>query len=951
MGRTLPDSLMAPLEPMEAATTPRGAHAGAGADHAAAFHAAADGLALVALDGRVIEANRAFCEVFGLAQPEAPGLRLADLVDPRAAEMLAGRLGLLTSGTLRAFRRDCRVRHQRGLETWCALSVAVTRGADGRATGLVAQVRDITAAKQVEQMMLSSDRRFRTIFNSLSEGFVETDMRGVIVDVNEPLCGMLGHGREELIGRRVFRFLDGNAQALVAARLREGDSGTAHRTLELGLRAKSGDPVDAQVFATTLTDAAGRPVGATAIVLDVTERNRAQATLRASEGRYRTLVDSIQDGLVLIRDGRYDYVNEPFAKMLGLRPGDLIGPTLDSLVAPEDRDRLRGVQAGLPDGPPSEVEVELVGRAGRRVAVNVHAAVTRDGHGRPHTIATVKDITERRRIETDLRKLSWAVEHSATSVFITDADGVIEYVNPRFTEITGYAPGEVIGRTPAVLNSGETGPEVYAELWAALKAGHGWKGELRNRRKDGSLYWEYTAISPVRDDRGEITHFVCVKEDVTGRKEADLLNWRRANFDQVTALPNRVLFKDRLTQALVRARRERTRVGVMFIDLDRFKAVNDTLGHEIGDEVLRQVGRRLADCMRDSDTVARLGGDEFTAILPNPGPEKAITRVASRILDALRQPFDAGNGQQAFIGGSIGIAVFPDDGLDPDLLLKNADQAMYRAKETGRNTYQFFTPDMNAAMEARLRLETDLRKGLRDGEFAVHFQPMVDAASRRIKGAEALVRWAHPSRGLVPPGAFLPVAEEIGLMGDLGALVLRTACDHCHRWRESGHPDMTISVNISGRQIGAPDFLEIVDGALVDSGLPPEALELEVSETLLLADLPVIEAHLRQVADRGVRLTIDDFGTGHSSLQHLRRFPFSTLKVDRSFVRDVLDNREDAILVEAVIAMARKLGLAVVAEGVESEDQIDYLLTQYCDMFQGFLFGRPLPRDEFERLL
>jgi len=474
---------------------------------------------------------------------------------------------------------------------------------------------------------------------------------------------------------------------------------------------------------------------------------------------------------------------------------------------------------------------------------------------------------------------------------------------------------------------------------------------LRNRRKDGSLYWEYTAISPVRDDRGEITHFVCVKEDVTGRKEADLLNWRRANFDQVTALPNRVLFKDRLTQALVRARRARTRVAVMFIDLDRFKAVNDTLGHEIGDEVLRQVGRRLADCMRDSDTVARLGGDEFTAILPNPGPEKAITRVASRILDALRQPFDAGNGQQAFIGGSIGIAVFPDDGLDPDLLLKNADQAMYRAKETGRNTYQFFTPDMNAAMEARLRLETDLRKGLRDGEFAVHFQPMVDAASRRIKGAEALVRWAHPSRGLVPPGAFLPVAEEIGLMGDLGALVLRTACDHCHRWRESGHPDMTISVNISGRQIGAPDFLEIVDGALVDSGLPPEALELEVSETLLLADLPVIEAHLRQVADRGVRLTIDDFGTGHSSLQHLRRFPFSTLKVDRTFVRDVLDNREDAILVEAVIAMARKLGLAVVAEGVESEDQIDYLLTQYCDMFQGFLFGRPLPRDEFERLL
>lgn len=919
---------------------------------AAAFQDAADGLALASLDGRIQHANRAFCTMAGLTAPEVMGLDLDDLLEPRASEMLKGRLALLAKGATRAIRRDCRLRHRQGRDIWCALTASVIRSPESRPMGLVLQTRDITEAKQVEQMMLASDRRFRTIFNSLSEGFVETDTEGLIVDVNEPLCGMLGYGREDLIGRQVFRFLDDNSRAIVASQMAAAPS-APHRAYEITMRHKRGDPVEAQIFATTLTDHLGRHIGATAIILDVTDRNRAQAALRSSEQRYRTLVDSIQDGLVLIRDGRFEYVNAPFAQMLAMTAGRLVGRTIQSVVAPEDRETVLETHWAhcQGDSTPCEYEAELMAADGRRVVVNIHAAMTRDDSGRSLNIATIKDITERRRIETDLRKLSWAVEHSATSVFITSAEGIIEYVNPRFTEVTGYTAEDVIGQTPAVLKSGETSIETYRDMWQALKKGKEWKGELRNRRKDGSLYWEFTAISPVRNDREEITHFVAVKEDVTGRKEAELLNWQRANFDQVTGLPNRILYKDRLTQALGRARREATRVAVMFIDLDRFKAVNDTLGHEIGDEVLRQVARRLGDCMRDSDTVARLGGDEFTAILPNPGPEKAITRVATRILEALRKPFNVGGGQQAFIGGSIGIAVFPDDGDTPDTLLKHADQAMYQAKETGRNTYQFFTADMNVAIEARLRLETDLRKALRNDEFAVHFQPMVDAKTRRIQGAEALVRWAHPSRGMISPGDFLPVAEEIGLIGDLGARVLRTACDHCHRWRESGHPDMTVSVNISSRQIGAPDFLTIIDSALHDSGLPPEALELEVCENLLLADVPVIEAHLRQVADRGVSLTIDDFGTGYSSIQHLRRFPFSTLKVDRSFVHDVLANRDDAILVEAVIAMARKLGLSVVAEGVETEDQIDYLLSQYCDMFQGFLFGRPLPAEDFERLL
>lgn len=921
-------------------------------DLRAAFRAAAEGMALATLDGRLCMVNRALCEILGQAEAELLGQSLSDLLDADTAGLLRGRLAMLKAGTQRMFRRDCRFIHRRGHAVWLALSVALVRDGSPDGPFLVLQARDITEAKQVERMMLDSDRRFRTIFNALSEGFVETDTDGRVIDVNDPLCRMLGFGREELIGRSILRFIDGSSAPLVAEQLR-GRETEGQRAYEVHLKTKGGGRVDVQVFATTLAGRDGTVTGATAILLDVTARNQAQLALQASEQRYRTLVDSIQDGLVLVRDGRYEYVNAPFAEMLDYTPGDLIGASFRKVVHPDDLERVIGNYAArlAGDSRHDEYEAAFIAGTGRKVLVHIHAAIARDEDGRPLTIATVKDVTQRRRIEAELRKLSSAVEHSPASVFITDVTGTIEYVNPKFTEVTGYAATEAVGRTPALLRSGETDPVVYRDMWKTLKAGLPWRGEFRNRRKDGSVYWEFTSISPIRSEFGDITHFVAVKEDTTQRKEIELLNWRRANFDQVTELPNRVLFKDRLSQAIARARRDHRRVAVMFIDLDRFKAVNDTLGHEAGDAVLREVATRLTACMRDTDTVARLGGDEFTAILPQPGGEKAVTTIATRILKSLRRPFIVDGNPEVYIGGSIGIAIFPNDGDDPTVLLKNADAAMYRAKEQGRNTYQFFTPDMNLAVEARVRMEHDLRRALEDRHFAVHFQPFVDAESRRIEGAEALVRWADPGRGLVPPGDFLPVAEEIGLIGEIGALVLNTACEQAQRWRDSGHPDFRVSVNISGRQLSAPDFIGVVRGALRDSGLPPHALELEVGENLLLSDVPLIASTLRTIADMGIKLTIDDFGTGYSSLQHLRRFPFTTLKVDRSFVRDVLEDREDAILVEAVIAMARKLGMRVVAEGVENEQQIDYLRTQYCHMFQGFLFGRPLPAEEFQHLL
>lgn len=930
-------------------------------DFAAVFAESGEGQAVCALDGTTIAANRAFCEILGRSGAEVVGRPFTDFIESRDRIALTGRLDRLLNGPLRVLRRDVRFLNARGQVVWAALSLSVVGGDEGsdgpmRCGGspcLAIQVRDITDSKQMEQMLLDSERRHRTIFSALSEGFAQVDGDGRIVEVNDALCGMLGVGRPEIIGRPLPRFLTPEGAAALAVEMQRRDS-LMDRAFGLSFRHADGREVLTQVYPAGLADRLGGGSGGgfIAVIVDTTERSLAERALAASEERYRILVDSMQDGLILVRDGRFEFVNEAAARIVGLTPQALVGRPFLSLVASEDQAmiadryerRLRG------EAVPKEYEVRLMRADGSRAVINLHTAlVAAPDCGRMH-IATAKDITERKRIEDELRKLSSALNQSAAAVVITDARGIIEYVNDRFTKLTGWDPADVLGRPAEFLADPDGGAEADA-MAKAMTQGRPWKGEARCRRKSGEVYWEHTSIAPVRDAQGGITHYVAVKEDITRRKESELRVWQQANYDAVTALPNRVLFQDRLAQSLTRARRRDERLCVMFIDLDRFKYVNDTLGHEAGDELLREVGSRLVGCVRESDTVARLAGDEFTILLPEPGADKDITAVAVRILETLRERFIIAGGREVFVGGSIGIALFPTDGEDTGTLLKNADTAMYRAKENGRNTYQFYTAEMNADALARLMLETDLRRAVEQGELVVHFQPVVDAATRAVTGAEALVRWRHPQRGLVPPGEFLAVAEEIGLIHEIGAMVLRTACAEAAAWRAAGHDGLTVSVNIADRQVTASRLHVLINQVLAETGLPAAHLAVEVGESLLVRDLPVIDEVLGGIAAQGVKLVIDDFGTGYSSLQHLRRFPFGTLKLDRSFVRDVLEDHEDKVLVETVIAMARKLGLSVVAEGVETAAQLEWLLGQYCDLFQGFLFGRPLPAADFRALL
>ncbi len=538
-------------------------------------------------------------------------------------------------------------------------------------------------------------------------------------------------------------------------------------------------------------------------------------------------------------------------------------------------------------------------------------------------------------------------ENSLESLMVCDGAGRIQMVNRAFTDTTGYTPEEVIGKSPSMLSSGKHDMAFYANFWYSLLRDGRWQGEIWNRRKNGEIYPELLNISTVTNSEGDIIYFVAVFSDITERKRNEEIIAFQAFHDALTGLPNRTLFKDRLEQALSLGRRDQERkVAVMLLDLDRFKIINDTLGHNVGDQLLQEVAHRLRGCLRESDTVARLGGDEFTLLLPQIDKPEDAALVAAKILEALRQPFHLG-GKDLFVTPSIGISVFPEDGDDADTLIKRADSAMYYVKERGRANFYLYTDELETQPTQRLEMESQLYSALERREFIVYYQPQLDLASGQVYGAEALIRWRHPIMGLVPPSDFIPLSEETGLIVPIGAWVLQTACMQAKNWIKGGmSPDLLIAVNLSPRQFHRIDIVKLVKDALDYSGLEPKNLELEITESLAMQDVEYSVRTLHALAELGVQLAIDDFGTGYSSLNYLKKMPVNTLKIDRSFVHDITIDQDDAAIVSAVISMAHSLGLTVIAEGVETPEQLNVLKVLGCDRVQGYLFSRPLPPEE-----
>ena len=566
------------------------------------------------------------------------------------------------------------------------------------------------------------------------------------------------------------------------------------------------------------------------------------------------------------------------------------------------------------------------------------------------TAALTLEIAERKQAEVAIRKLSGAMEKVADSIFITDVNGVIEYINSAFETVTGYCRQEAIGQTPRVIKSGKHDEQFYQQIWETVLEGEVYRNVCINRRKDGQLYHEAITITPLTDEQGKITHFISSGKDITENIQTQERLHHLAHHDALTGLPNRTLFVDRLKHALSRAERRKRAVAVMFLDMDRFKVVNDTLGHEAGDRLLQAMAARLHACVREGDTVARFGGDEFAGFLSDVASPEDVAIVVTKFLDALAPPFTI-DGHELFISGSIGISLYPADGTDTQTLMKNADTAMYRAKQQGGNTSEFYHAEMNAHALKRLGWETGLRRALEREEFVVHYQPQFDLNGGSVIGFEALVRWENGESGSVLPSEFIPLLEETGLIIPVGDWILHTACAQHKAWMEAGLPPMRIAVNISSRQFDNSELLKTIQRVMEDKCMQPEFLELEITESILMKNSePDIEA-LQAMSRMGMRFAIDDFGTGYSSLTYLKRFPINVLKIDQAFVQDITVNMDDAAIVRAIITMAHSLGMKTVAEGVETREQLDYLRTQGCDFAQGYYFSPPLSGDEIANLM
>ena len=553
----------------------------------------------------------------------------------------------------------------------------------------------------------------------------------------------------------------------------------------------------------------------------------------------------------------------------------------------------------------------------------------------------------------DLRLHQRSVEASANAMVITSAtepDYPIVYVNPAFERITGYSAAEALGRNCKFLQGGDSGQEGLEEIRRALRERRAGNAVLRNYRKDGTPFWNHLYIAPVTAADGEVSHFVASQYDVTETRNYQEALRHLATHDTLTGLPNRALLHDRLQRAMAAAQRHRSQIWVVFLDLDRFKFFNDSLGHKAGDAFLKAVAERLQNVLRQTDTVARLGSDEFVLILCEQPGTRLNFVLLDRISHAVGQSMLFGQ-KEFFLNCSMGVAAYPADGVDADVLIERADMAMFQAKEHGRNNYQFYTADMNARVLERLRIDNALRTALEREEFLLHYQPQLDLASGRVVGMEALLRWRHPDMGLVYPDRFITVAEETGLIVPIGAWVLRMACAQIRALHDAGFAHMRVAVNLSARQFGHSELVGTIEQALAEAGVAPCFLEIELTESLIMKDVDQAICILKALKGLGVTLSIDDFGTGYSSLAYLKRFPIDVLKIDRSFVADITSDPDDAAIVSSIISLAHNLRLKVIAEGVETREQLDYLRRDGCDQVQGYYFSKPVRYEEMVALM
>lgn len=684
------------------------------------------------------------------------------------------------------------------------------------------------------------------------------------------------------------------------------------------------------------------------MVHDITDQKQAEHDLAKREREFRTLAENVPDNIVRTDvEGRALFFNDSMRQMLGQDTGALLGKTADESFPDGRFDQLTEAFRRVgKSGQDEELNITVNLPDGSTAYHSIHLTAELGEDGKPASVLAVgRDITAQRLAEEELRLAASVFHNSAEGVIITDANGNILSVNPSFSEITGYSEAEALGQNPSLLRSERHSHNFYREMWQALADKGRWQGEIWNRRKNGEIYLEWLTINRIDDNNGNPIRYVAVFHDITELHRKDERIRHLAFHDALTDLPNRTLFQDRLQHALAHAKREQGKLSVTFIDLDRFKAINDSLGHDIGDLLLQKVARRIQEHLRAVDTVARLGGDEFVVLMEDLQDAEHCATLAETLISEISRPMEL-RGHRVEIGASMGMAFYPEDGTDPLELMKRADMAMYAAKSAGRNTYRFFQPQMLERTSKRLTIEMELRRALANNDLELHYQPKVALASGKPVGAEALLRWHHPERGTIPPSDFIPLAEECGLIRDIGNWVLAEACRQAAIWYGDGK-QVKVAVNISAHQLQDDDLVSRIQQLTEQHAIPAHTLELELTESAVMANPKYIAALFARLRELGITVAVDDFGTGYSSLAYLRRLPIDVLKIDRSFVRDADSNEEDAQIVKTILALGQSLKLTMVAEGIEKPAQAKMLNQLGCDYAQGFHYSRPLPAEKF----
>ena len=910
---------------------------------------------LLAGVGAIVVAERAFDRHAELAQLVNDAGRLRMLSQSMAYS--AHRLDVdaaVAQQELTRLRTDFE-RILAALEDRSATLFAGAETMSGVRTQWPSYVRDLDRATRVE----NADE-----LRSALDGLDSTARR--MLEAEEEAVGTLLRRHDDL--RHTLRFglfstlvLGLAITGLAYWRIHRRIVGPVTRMAQMARRVAAGD-LDARVRHDAndeLGDLARAFNDSAAEIQELLERHRrAEAAMHDSELRHRTLWELANDGMVMIgRDGIIRHSNPAADAMFGYAPGELDGQSIAVLQPERVREAHRqGLARYLETGRRTidwqSLEVHALRKDGSEIPVEVSFTHLRLSDG-DWLAAFFRDVSRRDEALAALRLRDRAIESTGEGIMISDAvvaDHPALYVNPAFGRITGYAPDEVIGRNGRMFLGDDLSDPGVEALRHFLRMQQDGTVVLRCYRKDGTPFWNELSVSPVRDDAGRVTHTISVFKDISERKQQEEELIRSVHHDALTGLANRTLLYDRLDQAISFAHRHGRQICVLFLDIDNFKLINDSLGHNVGDLLLVETARRLGTCLRDGDTVARLGGDEFVLLLADMEREEDVALIADRVLSAMVRPFVHSEGE-LYVSASVGAAFYPRDGTDGEALVKHADIAMYRAKDQGRNNFQVFTAEMQARIDQRLTLETHLRKALERDELELFYQPQLSLETGRIVGAEALIRWRHAEFGLVSPAQFIPLAEETGLVVPIGEWVIDAACAQLAAWQADGLRPPRVAVNLSARQFRQKNLARIVDQSLRLHQIGPRQFELEMTESMVMQDPEQTIQILRQLKELGVSLSLDDFGTGYSSLSHLRRFPIDVLKVDQSFVRDVTTNADDAAIAASIIALAHSLQLSVVAEGVETQAQLHYLKRQRCDVMQGYYFARPMPAHEFSALL